>query len=613
MILNLNKLQDKSIESTTTGIEMKLSDSSDALIFQMFINNKYSNPIGSVVREITSNCFDSHVEAGVNSPVLIKKSFDEESNTYRISFVDFGMGLSPDRIKKIYGVLFESTKRDDNSQIGGFGIGSKTPLAYKRRIGYGSSEYDNSFFVVTNYNGTKYYYCIYESNFKPVINPLYEEPTDEINGTEVIVPVLKSDIDRFETEIIKQLYYFENIVFEGFTNTKINNDYTILNADNFLFRGWEVSRYAHVCLGRVAYKIDYSVLDLNESEYQFPVAIKFNIGDLSVNDSREQLDYSEATINLLKKKLKELKQEFVDLLSKQCDNIITLEDYFNSVKNKMVLNLTPTQTIDMNFMSNNVTVKYKNFKYNQFEHFPNDETLFGLFFNSTIMGARETRYDVRNRRGFNRNYESIKSFTSLYYLEGEYKRNNLKLSYLKSINNRYYLIRKNEVFNDNAIQKLFKNPLYTIDDVRDIMDEYWEIIKKNAKDFDAVEVPEDFKLERKRRKAIEGEIVVNIVSDSNNINSERVKIAHLADFNGTIFYGVKEDAHLLQKAANIMENVLNKHVINNYNNGFVTSYKMNNNNPKNRLLFAYVAKNNIKYFDNCKKAIKIEYFNVKMS
>lgn len=100
MILILNNLQDKKVESTTTGIEMKLSDSSDALIFQMFINNKYSNPIGSVVREITSNCFDSHVEAGVSSPVLIKKSFDEESNNYRISFVDFGMGLSPDRIKK---------------------------------------------------------------------------------------------------------------------------------------------------------------------------------------------------------------------------------------------------------------------------------------------------------------------------------------------------------------------------------------------------------------------------------------------------------------------------------------------------------------------------------
>lgn len=613
MILNLNNLQDKSVESTTTGIEMKLSDSSDALIFQMFINNKYSNPIGSVVREITSNCFDSHVEAGVSSPVLIKKSFDEESNNYRISFVDFGMGLSPDRIKKIYGVLFESTKRSDNSQIGGFGIGSKTPLAYKRKIGYGSTEYDNSFFVVTNYNGIKYYYCIYELNYKPVINPLYEEPTDEINGTEVIIPVLKSDIDRFENEIVKQLYYFENIVFEGFTNQKVTNEYTILDGKNFLFRGYDVSKYVHVCLGRVAYKIDYGVLDLYENDYQFPVALKFEIGDLTVNDSREQLDYSEGTIKILKQKLKDLRTEFCDLLSKQCDGITTLEEYFSSMNNKMLLKLTDSQTINMNFMANDVTIKYKNFKYNKFEHLPNDETLFGLFFNSTIMGARETRYDIRNKRGFSKNYESIIKCENLYFLEGDYKRNNLKLSYLKSQHNRYYLIRKNDFFNEVAIQKLFKNPLFGIDDVREVMDEYWEIIKANSTDFDSVIVPESFKLERKRRAKIDGEIVINIVSESRNIDTNRAKIASLIDFNGTIFYGAKEDYAELRKAANLMENVLNKQIINGYDNGsFCASYKSTGNNPKHQLMFAYVAKNNLKYFKDCKKAFDIQYFNVKM-
>jgi hypothetical protein len=64
--------------------------------------------------------------------------------------------MSPERIYDIYGVYFESTKRVDNTQIGGYGIGGKTPLAYKRYTGVGQDEYDNSFFVITTYNGTKY-------------------------------------------------------------------------------------------------------------------------------------------------------------------------------------------------------------------------------------------------------------------------------------------------------------------------------------------------------------------------------------------------------------------------------------------------------------------------
>ena len=193
MKINLKKLGEQAIETTTEQTKMRLSEDASSMVFQLFTKNVYSNPIGTVVREITSNCFDSHVEAGVDSPVVIRKHKDGQTGTHYVSFIDYGVGMSPDRVKNIYGVYFESTKRVNNEQIGGFGIGGKTPLAYKRSTGQGEGEYDNSFYVITNYDGTKYYYCIYEGAESPVISELHKEPTTDRNGTEIQVPVFEKD------------------------------------------------------------------------------------------------------------------------------------------------------------------------------------------------------------------------------------------------------------------------------------------------------------------------------------------------------------------------------------------------------------------------------------
>lgn len=232
MEINLKQLSTHAIESTNGGKKMRLSENAQSMVFMLFTKNVYSNPIGTIVREITSNCFDSHIEANVNAPVIIRKSKDKDSGQCHISFIDYGVGMSPERIENIYMVYFESTKRVDNTQIGGFGIGGKTPLAYKRYSGIGEGEYDNSFYVITIYNGIKYYYCIYEGSDSPVVSLLHQEATTEHNGTEIRVPVLEKDIEKFAKEMVRQLYYFENVIFEGFEDTysdsTLSNTYQII-------------------------------------------------------------------------------------------------------------------------------------------------------------------------------------------------------------------------------------------------------------------------------------------------------------------------------------------------------------------------------------------------
>ena len=95
-----NQLEITNIGAEVENIEAGIDASSMPFLFEMLSRAFYSNPIGSICREITSNCFDSHIEAKVDEPVIIKKGYDEEG-TY-ISFIDVGMGISTYRMKKIY-------------------------------------------------------------------------------------------------------------------------------------------------------------------------------------------------------------------------------------------------------------------------------------------------------------------------------------------------------------------------------------------------------------------------------------------------------------------------------------------------------------------------------
>ena len=614
MEIDLNVLGKQQVASTSGTKKMRMSEHAQSMVFQLFTKNVYSNPIGTVVREITSNCFDSHIEAGVKDmPVLIKKTHDPQTDTYYISFIDYGVGMSPDRVENIYGVYFESTKRATNNEIGGFGIGGKTPLAYKRYTGEGEGEYDNSFFVITNYNGIKYYYNVYEGKESPEYTLFHSEETDERNGTEIRIPVLFKDMNKFEDELVRQLYYFEGIVFEGFSD-KVENDYQIVEGENFYFRGDQVDHRMHVCLGKVYYPIDFSTLGLNGFDYEVPVAIKVPIGKIGVTVSRENLDYSEQTVTYLKKRIGDVMSELKSMLAKQYDNVQTLEDYFELKNNFGVLRLTDDKSIRLNGFVKQSEIDLTKYKYSMFKT-PSSGVLFELFFDVKVYGKKETKTGWRdNLQRLERNYKGIKQIDNIFYSDAiEFKTKRIKQSYLRAEYGRFYLIKKAPLkFKWSTVCELFNVHFDTKDDfensntykkLAEMQEEYFNIVRKNGHEYESVEVPEDFKVNYGREKLSSEILKTTIPISIGPRRKKRVKIQDLVNFKGKIFYGTPDDEEYAYECREVFEILFqSKHLADNYN-----SY-MNGFGDKKGIMVITLAKNNLKYMKYCKKAYPISQF-----
>ena len=625
MIIDQNLSEVEVISTLDEAKAMTVSADASRLFFKMFIKNTYSNPIGSIVREITSNCFDSHVEAGVNQPIIIRKGADENTKMPYISFIDFGVGLSPERIEEVYCVLMTSTKRMTNNQIGGFGLGSKSVLAYHRQLAFGVGESDNSFFVITNFDGIKYTYLVYEGKESPMLSLMSQEETDEHNGTEIRVPILSSDLYKFENEIVRQLYYFDSIIFENFDNYRILNDYKILRANNFLYRGADYSEFMHISLGKVSYPINYDVVGLDKYDYQFPVALNFEIGEINVVTSREAIDYSDPTIKLIKRKLNEAKAELVEMLTRQHDNVVTLEDYIKFRQDYKQLTLIEGKTITFTKLEAD-SIKLKNFIFKDLEKIPQSKILFDMLYR-THAYTSDKRKSRRNKIDeFNGDYFKLQSITYAYIWDGYdlAEKRNHKLGYLKNRHGVFYLLTKRKIpldaiklnfqlqiselaILDNDDRVIGNSTLY--DTILDLFNDYYKIIESKFKKYEDLEVPQSYLDSVKvKRNYVKGNMVINIVTPTGKVNKETIQLKDLAEFKGTIVYGEPDEINQMYSASTAF-NILFRSTtgtesvkLKQYN-----GFKSENHSPSQhkKVLFIYVAKGNIKKLSNMEGTVHV--------
>src|SRR5574337_1029329 len=170
-------------ESSGDMQEHFFSIQDQGMLFDILRSKMYSNPILAICREITSNARDAHREIGTpDKPVQIHLPFGLEPH-WKVK--DFGPGISPERMINIFIKYTASTKRDDNIQTGGFGLGAKTPFSYS-----------DTFEVTTVYNGIRYSYtCLIDDTKVGKLVLLDERPTSDPNSTEISLPVKALDFN----------------------------------------------------------------------------------------------------------------------------------------------------------------------------------------------------------------------------------------------------------------------------------------------------------------------------------------------------------------------------------------------------------------------------------
>ena len=327
----LEKQKQAVILSTGEGetIEMSLDKSSEQLIMQMFGKSMYSDPEGSIVREWASNGVDSHRRSNCKDPVIVSLVSALDDN-YEFTVEDFGTGLSAHEVTTVISQYGNSTKRGSNNEIGGWGIGFKSGLAYS-----------SVFYFVCRKDGIENKYMMYEGEFKNNIDLLYSKETSERNGVKMILPVKKCDFNIFLSKIKEQLCYFENVYFNIPGDYHINK-FTILRSDDYQISSLCSSNNLHMCLDDVYYPIDFAKLGI--PLVQFPIGLRFKLSDgVFPIPNREQIQYTAKSKQIILKKLEKVATQIVQKYNAEIKNLQTIKELVNYCEHSInVLKLNET-------------------------------------------------------------------------------------------------------------------------------------------------------------------------------------------------------------------------------------------------------------------------------
>lgn len=305
------------IKEFKTGIDPKNLE----FITTLLSSNLYSDPEQSFIREIVSNAWDSHVEAGTTDIPVIVRLLDKGYGNRSVTIRDYGTGLSPERFKEVYCNIGSSTKRESNEFIGGFGIGKYSSLACS-----------NTVYITSYYEGTAYYYIMVKSGNAITTNLLMEKPTTEKNGVEITIKNI-NDLSKYR-KALDYIVFFPNVFVDGIGNDI--NSTKLKTFTNFAVANIKIT--PKLLLGNVLYPCNESHLSQESRDFLWRlqrtgIVVKFNVGELNITPNRESIIYTSDTIKKINARLAAAKEEIEKMVSakveKDYDDIVEYYDMLN--------------------------------------------------------------------------------------------------------------------------------------------------------------------------------------------------------------------------------------------------------------------------------------------
>jgi len=324
---------------------------SNSQMFQLVISNLYSRIEEAIIRELSCNAYDAHVDSGNKLKPFDIKLPNSLDHTFYIK--DYGTGLTPDQIRNLYTVVGLSDKTHSNELIGSFGVGSKSPFAYS-----------DQFTVESVVDGTKWLYSAFmNEDGIPEIADLSDGgfDTDENDGLKVSFDIKHEDYSKFYAATSRALYPFvtkpniigvlpETVLYQPAYDTEQPTWRQRTATDRFASANYAI-------MGNVMYSIDLSKLDWQDSECEELFGkdvfvggntynrlknrdallrrrassyrrfdLLFDIGDLTPAASREHLQYDDKTQDAIKSRLSSIMKYYTEQAVKEFKNLDDVTD-----------------------------------------------------------------------------------------------------------------------------------------------------------------------------------------------------------------------------------------------------------------------------------------------
>lgn len=289
-----------SFSSATESASFGISHEDEAHILGLLRDGIYTDKVLAVLREYSANAWDAHRMAGRGGEPISVTVPTREDPTLKIR--DHGPGLSHDDVFTVFSQYGRSTKRETNDAVGSLGIGSKAGFAYS-----------DSFIVTSWYDGKKrIYMATLDESEKGKISLLAEEPADG-SGVEIQIAVRPEDISEFQSKAKQLFRHFYPRPTINLDLPAAPTEQTILANGSITTQGYYGAEWIAI-MGCVPYKVTLTQLDLTKISKCLPNlsgSLFFDIGDVAVSASREELRYTAATKTKLIQKFNDLVDEYV--------------------------------------------------------------------------------------------------------------------------------------------------------------------------------------------------------------------------------------------------------------------------------------------------------------
>lgn len=326
-------------------------------MFELLSAGVYEDRILAIIREVSCNARDAMKEHSLNlgvdvstlpkMEVWVPTAFEPT-----LHIRDYGTGLTKEQVFEIFLSYGMSTKTSSNELIGMFGIGSKSPLSYT-----------DSFLVTSYKDGEMTMYNVYKDKGIPNIVKMGSTPTTEANGLKITVAVRSGDYYVFQDRIRKFFRLFDFPV--EFKNIEITNPVVVLE-DNPLFKvvsGYENGVFA--VMGGVPYSIPADMqTEMRAVVKATTILLPFNVGELNVASSRENLSFVEGdrTDTILKQRIKDVTKNYAASIERAVDSAKNWKEAFDIMMDSYNMTRTSWRKYDYDIGY----VKYKGVAFNDF-------------------------------------------------------------------------------------------------------------------------------------------------------------------------------------------------------------------------------------------------------